>query len=268
MTTIYLTATDQLLAVSQKPKIASGDLNSVKVHIDFDSKWNRYTGKTAVFYTSNDPTRYETLILSDECTVPHEVLHKECTLFIGVKGVSTDGGAVKTSTIVKYKIAKGADTGAMVVLPTPEIYQQFIDSVEKNVNPYVKAKVAELENEVDGFLAEARTFLSGDVLWENPNTSADFVATSIQTMNFSEYKRIKVVFKQSKNDEFYSECICSEKDKKYTAIVGDDTENFNLTGRCVTFTDKSITFSNGFDFETKGHLSSYCIPCKVVGFKY
>ena len=125
MTTISLYANDQLLTVTLKPKIASGDKNSVLLHVDFDSIWDRFT-KSAVFFTTNDATVYEIILTDGECTVPHEVLAQSGTLYIGVRGVAADN-AVKTSTLVKYKIDDGAPVGdGTTVDPTPDVYQQIL----------------------------------------------------------------------------------------------------------------------------------------------
>ena len=39
MTTIKLLANDQHLTVTEKPKVASGDVESVKLKVDFDALW-------------------------------------------------------------------------------------------------------------------------------------------------------------------------------------------------------------------------------------
>ena len=131
MTKIELFANDQLLSIVSKPKISSGDRNTVMIHVDFDSIWDRF-GKTAVFYTSNDVTVYEMILTDGECTVPHEVLEKAGTLFIGVRGVNSDDDAVKTTTLVKYKIDQGAPAGdGTTVDPTPDVYQQILTKLNK-----------------------------------------------------------------------------------------------------------------------------------------
>ncbi len=132
MTTISLIATDQLLAVALKPKIASGDQNSVELHVDFDSMWDGY-GKSAVFYTSDDPdTIYEIPLTNGSCGIPHEVLTKPGVLYIGVRGVNSDNNAVKTSSLVKYKIVEGAPAGdGTTVDPTSDVYQQLLTAYGK-----------------------------------------------------------------------------------------------------------------------------------------
>lgn len=127
MTTINLFANDQHLTAVFKPKIASGDMNSVLLHVEFDPIWDRFT-KSAVFFTSSDETVYEMILTDGECTVPHEVLAESGTLFIGVRGVSAENSAIKTSTLVKYKVDAGAPVGdGTTVDPTPDVYQQIME---------------------------------------------------------------------------------------------------------------------------------------------
>ena len=131
MTKIYLVTMDQILSVSSNPTLAAGDVNTDTVHVDFSEEWNGLA-KSAVFFTDNDPTLYE--VIMDElnsCTIPHEVLDKPGTLFIGVRGVNTDARRVKTSTLIKYKVKEGAPSGTAVSEePTPDVIQQLLTAME------------------------------------------------------------------------------------------------------------------------------------------
>lgn len=135
MTVITLTTNDQKLTVTQKPLLASGDVNSVILHVDFDAAWDGYIARTAVFHTSKDSTEYEKLLTNGECMIPDEVLVDAGTLFIGVRGVPVDGSAVKTSSLVKYKIVEGASPGTYTIQVTPDIYQQYIAAMKEQIDP-------------------------------------------------------------------------------------------------------------------------------------
>lgn len=131
MTTIGLIATDQLLEIVLQPRVASGDHNSVTLHVDFDSEWDGY-GKSAVFYTAkNKQNAYEAVLVDGECVVPHEVLTEDGILYIGVRGVNAEN-AVKTSSLIKYRIVEGAPAGeGTTVEPTPDVYQQLMAAYGK-----------------------------------------------------------------------------------------------------------------------------------------
>lgn len=131
MTRISLVATDQLLSVALQPKVASGDQNSVELHVDFDSEWDGY-GRSAVFYTSDNDTVFESPLTDGNCVIPHEVLANPGILYIGVRGVNSSNNAVKTSSLVKYKIAEGAPAGdGTTVEPTADVYQQILTAYGK-----------------------------------------------------------------------------------------------------------------------------------------
>ena len=132
MTTIGLVANDQLLVVNLKPKISSGDQNTVKVHVDFSDDWDGF-GKSAVFFTARDrDTVYEKVLTSGECTLPAEVMVESGTLYIGIRGVNSSRSEVKTTTLIKYNISEGTPTSnATEVKPTPNIYQQLLTAYGK-----------------------------------------------------------------------------------------------------------------------------------------
>lgn len=278
MTTIYLRTTDQVLAVSQRPKIAAGDVESVKLHVEFDSMWDKYTGKTAVFHTSNDATIYEALLLQGECTVPHEVLHKEGTLFIGVRGVPTDGTAIKTTTLVKQKIVKGADTGAKTLLPSPDIYQQYIKATGDKINPIVKdeidkwdKRVQQRENQLNAYLTEAKEFMEGTVVWTNPDETVSMANQTI-TKDLSKYIRFKIIYKFDTSATRYEVAEIIEKGKSFilsaNALKSSTIYTENIASRTVTVTDSTISFSVGYKINQGDQDNSRCIPCKVIAYKY
>lgn len=132
MTIIGLAANDQSLSIVSKPKVASGDQNSVKVQIDFDAVWDDY-GKSAVFFTDKKPKDvYEIILVNGECVIPFEVLEKSGVLYIGVRGVNASEDKVKTSTLVKYKIVDGAPEGeGASVPPTSNVYRQLLTAYGK-----------------------------------------------------------------------------------------------------------------------------------------
>lgn len=127
MTIIELMAKDQKLDIMVEPVVAAGDVKSTKIHVEFSPEWSGYA-KTAVFFTSNDAENVIEQVMTDNtCKVPAEVIEKATNLFIGVRGVIASTGAVKTSTLVKYKIEEGAPCGTgTTVPPTADVYQQLL----------------------------------------------------------------------------------------------------------------------------------------------
>lgn len=187
MTIISLVATDQLLSIALQPKVASGDINSVKLHVDFDSIWDKYA-KNAVFFTADDDTVYEILLNSGNCVVPPEVLVKPGILYIGIRGVNADNNAVKTSTLVKYKISEGAPSGnGTTVEPTADVYQQLLTAYGKTAEEIAveRARINQLvangnESGNEGTeLADIRV----DVLGRTHETAGEAVRYQIKHIN-------------------------------------------------------------------------------------
>ena len=135
MTIIELVANDQLLQVMVNPNISSGEVNTIKVHVDFSDEWDGF-GKNAVFYTSyNSRDIYEIVMSNDECIVPSEVMTKSGILYIGIRGVNSEKNEVKTTSLVKLKISEGTPTGNSTgVEPTPDVYQQLLSAYGKTDN--------------------------------------------------------------------------------------------------------------------------------------
>lgn len=139
MTTIGLSANDQLLAVTLNPKVTSGQQNTVDIHVEFSDDWDRFA-KSAVFFTSNNTnTVYEKVLTNGECIVPAEVMSKDGILYIGVRGVNSQNNEVKTTSLVKYKISEGSPSGTGTeVEPTPDIYQQLLSAYGKTDNAIIQ----------------------------------------------------------------------------------------------------------------------------------
>jgi hypothetical protein len=130
-----LFADDQNLTSVSELKLASGNRNSVEIHVGFSAEWNGYT-KSAVFFTDRDSTVYEMLMEDDKCIVPSEVLSSHGVMYVGVRGVTPD--AVKTTFLLRYRVAKGAPIGTgTAVEPTSDLCQQILKRFDSVFLPEV-----------------------------------------------------------------------------------------------------------------------------------
>lgn len=186
MTTISAITQDQKLIPTDTPTVAAGDKKTVQLSVDFDSAWNGLT-KSAVFFTSTNNKTYEVIMLGNTCIVPMEVLVDKCHLFMGVRGID-NSGAVKTSTLIKYKIESGTPVGnASPVEPTPDVYQQILsaygimqtksDTLENSVKNIAfstlvkKAKELEPYTDLNTITETGIYYLSNTATWINaPNS--------------------------------------------------------------------------------------------------
>lgn len=282
MTEINLMTSDQRLIAIHKVVIASGDVNSVRLNVIFDSHWGNYDIKTATFHTADDPTPHEILLTNGSCTVPPEVLQKPGTLFIGVIGENSFGDldiggdhepVLKTSTLVKYKIEQGAPNNRTTLAPSLDLFQQYLKALEDKVDPIradVYAKLDEKLEEANKKLLEVDKKIStheqslaniteGVLLWENPSPSQAFSQPKIK-LDLSDYKKIKIItkVKTSSTGQFLENEI-TFKNVEYCICASAGTS------REATWTDTGIIFGQGDDGEIFDN--EYAIPVKIIGFK-
>lgn len=107
MSQIEVSIYDQTAVFTSTPDIFSGDVDVDKVKFTFDSSWNVYNTKTAIFY--NDPKKSYPVFLDNTNTaiIPSEVIDRETKLHFGVIGTNSNNN-VKTSSILSYRIERGA----------------------------------------------------------------------------------------------------------------------------------------------------------------
>lgn len=128
MTTIHVKTQDQVLLATVLPKLACNSKKETKLHVEFDSTWDEYFARQAIFTTSNDPTPYpEALSSTGDCVVPTEVLAYEGYLFITIQGVNSSTGAIKPTTPVKHKILPGTPS-LLISDPSDSVYQHLVSA--------------------------------------------------------------------------------------------------------------------------------------------
>ena len=268
MTTLYLTTSDQHLITAQKVKIASGDINSVQLCVTFDSLWDNYPARTAVFYTSNDDTRIEVLLIDNACVIPSEVLTESCILYVGIRGVSSDGTKVKTSAIVQHKIVPGVGSGKTTISPTMDLYQQYIAAMDNRVDPIFNEIRTKLAEDFAEQLSGITDFLEADVLWENPSPDERFAAQTIE-MDLSKYKRFSVLFRGScRSDSEHYEVDFSEKNVLQSVSCSETYMGDSyFLGRQLTFLNTGVQITKSVDASGKEN-NKKIVPIKIKGYIY
>lgn len=261
MTKISLITQGQQLICANKVVIASGDINSVELKVEFDSAWDEYPVKVATFHTSSNPTVHEMLMMNNSCIVPFEVLTESCVLFIGVRGVSADGEKLKTSTLAKYKISEGATAGDKTLSPTMDLYQQYLAALKAEADPIITALKEELQASIQSSVQEvtdtANQILSSSldsaVLWETDDIRNDYPGTGggagkyTITFDATEYKTFRIRWGDL-------ETTVSMKGKE-TKLVDSSYNSFG-----VTITDTGMTMR---------HLTPYDnVHAMVIGYKF
>lgn len=158
MTIIYAATDDQHLIATILPKVAQNNIDSVRLHVTFDSKWDAYPERTAVFTTSKNARPYPVALPQDGvCIIPPEVLVEEAKLFITVKGEKTSG-ETKSSTKLTVRVLDGTPT-VIISDPTPSVYSQLFAK-----NTELAARLSALEagtKPSDSEVTGIRTALDG-----------------------------------------------------------------------------------------------------------
>lgn len=147
MSQIHLSVVDQDLYFTNTPTVSSGNVQADQVKFTFNSDWDG-RAKTAVFFIDENKPYYQALDSSDMCMIPDELLAEKGRIYIGVFGVKD--GTILTSTLVRYKIEKGAITQATGGV-TPELWDQILVKYEE-----IDQEMDELTTDQAAFLVDAK----------------------------------------------------------------------------------------------------------------
>ena len=205
MTTITLVTNDQALSVVLKPLVASGDYNLVKVQVEFDSAWERYPVRSAVFRTQKG-AEAEILLTDNECIIPHEVLAEPGTLFIAMRGVTYSGNVIKTTEEVKYKVVQGAKDIASTTAPSHNMFAQYCAAIADGIAPHLQtmgekadAKLDEIESEADAAIGRYEAMAGSYIRMKTGSYTGTgtFGADNPNALEFDFEPRMVIIFKES-----------------------------------------------------------------------
>lgn len=271
LTQIKLRTSDQHLIAAQKVRIAKGDINSVLLHVEFDSAWEDFTERKVLF--SNDSVNggdtQEVILIGGECIVPPEPLSKSGIMSISVTGYTSDGTTKKTSTIVKLKVLESLSDATTTVEPTMDLYMQYLAAVNEEVNPIAANMNKKLEAniaEMKGLLQQQMEFMHPVILWENPDTTEEIGDEGLVIpIDRTLYPRLHLLFFRTTEDLVngdnekarYQDCVCVHENGVYSAsIFGDEGI------RLVTVTSSTVTIGKS------SHTNRMTIPFRILGYKY
>lgn len=81
MSTINISCTDQVLALTNEPIVASGGVNEDYVQFTFDNLWNGYS-KVAIFYKNPGQVYYSLIDTDNKALIPAEVIIIKGTIIL------------------------------------------------------------------------------------------------------------------------------------------------------------------------------------------
>jgi hypothetical protein len=121
-TIINAHVTDQVIQLTNLPRIASGSKDALQFRCSFCGKWEG-CGKVAVFYRTESQV-YHVPVVDNLVTVPWEVLQDEGHFWFGFMG---QDDLTRTTEVIRVEVAKGALTVATATSdPTPDIYHLML----------------------------------------------------------------------------------------------------------------------------------------------
>lgn len=156
MSNILVTTDQQILRITEAPRIAAEGVNENYVIFTFDESWDGY-GKTVLFFRKEDDTRRYISVVDGEgkALVPNAVTEEEGVFCFSVTGTKDD--VEYTSEIVKYQVFRGMNaTRSGTPTPTPDVYTQIMQALGnlqtqiEGVADDLDQAVNDIEDEIDG----------------------------------------------------------------------------------------------------------------------
>lgn len=253
MTIINVMVDDQRLEFSSMPVVASEGVKETYVKFALSSDWSGF-GAVALFYRDDDPESvYESALDGTGLAeVPYEITAAPGWIRIGLAG--SNGTAIHTSEILKYKVVKGLYTsGQGSEPPAPGIYEQML-AIAGDMRNTFNATIV-VQNEIIQGLVSDMDDLRSDM--ETEQTTFESVVTGqINTLvnNFAGSSRETILFEGSHTvnigDEIdlvsdptvydYLDIVLND-DMIGTIIEPTQNSQWRVTGETVKSTGTSVT---------------------------
>ena len=290
-TNIELFTDDQRLYFAKKTFIASGDVNSVRLAVEFDDTWANYPVRSGYFkYTGfGKPTieREKSMGANNTCQIPHDVLENPGTLEVGVTGTSADGTQQKTTGLIKYRLHQGAKRPGITMSPTMDLFQQLVESVKTMTDPvtkyvkesaeaYMKSLATKIEADNSEYRAAILNAIEPVTLWENTEqvTGDDWDKAKKIDVDLSKYRKFIVLFYYHEKHLDKVQCyMAAEKGTPFTVYAAhgfNDLDDLHITKREFVIDDTGMSVGEAGHTGTSGgsarDYADFLIPYKIIGY--
>lgn len=245
---LRFTLNNQIIRRTDDFEPVADSVNYLRAAFSFSEEWQ--SPKKAIF-TANG-TAYHVLLENDECVVPWEVIKKPGFT------VSVYSGNLITASECFVNVKKsGLRDGTEPELPTPDIWEQYIETAEGHISELSELKsglisaekdcisaTAEAKNAARAAASAAESILGAD---ERYATKAELYATSRGCNSLSYF------FANSYNNDFYGKMDTSGvlfadfifKQNSMTEISVDLSSCYSAIGGFLSSAAESIVFENG-----------------------
>lgn len=128
---------DNSIETVSTERLVAGSVRIFTAEFRFDGSWDGYA-KTAVFRAverGGQEVRREMVISDGRCQVPHECLIENAYLCVGVYGI--DGDRVRPTVWTHdfgLFVHPGAEPAQPGEEPTPDLWQQFVNTVREDAS--------------------------------------------------------------------------------------------------------------------------------------
>jgi hypothetical protein len=278
MTEIKLHTYGEKLIVSEKVTLSSGNVNSAELHVMLDEAWAAYPNISATFETKKYTEPVERLMLPKTsreyaCVIPPEVLREQGILEIGIIGISNDSEMVKTSSIAKYNIVRGASHSAVTLEPSMDLYQQYLASMDASVAPLFQAYRRDIDGLYTAMIEDIQTQHSNfqqamieltqpNILWTNSSKTKQ---TTYSIPNLKNYNHFLVIFLENYNTSVPAPqklvSQVSEKDTTYRFEYMDLEGAHHMHYWDYSLSDSGLTLG-----EESPNLVVNYVPYQIIGW--
>lgn len=125
---LHFTVKNQIIRRIDKFDVVAKSINYLYAYFEFVTDDWKDKVKTAIFRNGKDGTPYTVLLEDDVCLVPHEVLSgDDYYIYVSVFA----GNLITVNTAKVYVQESGYTEGETPVDPTPSVYDQIIERLEK-----------------------------------------------------------------------------------------------------------------------------------------
>lgn len=158
------------------------------------------------------------------------------------------------------KVASGGGGTSIPASDTePATGNYWLDTSEEGGTYYTAG-------EVDNMLAALPAGLTMDLLWENPDPTAEFAAQKIE-LDLSIYDLVMIAFRHSTSEKSGSQSLASVGGAFTSRAISVNASSKVIYARSYTAISTGVSFNSAYVYETGTTSTAGLIPAQIYGIK-